>query len=196
MYSLILNSSVAVFSSLSPFPSLSFLLFLSGRISFIWAPNLTADFSICVPHCIVHDAWNEKGKVERTRTHSHTWRRSIQMWRVKSGEKCCRKICRGEIPQHSESQHIRCFTPTLPWIERKCLCACAVNTENIDMRLCWPLTTDDYLNKNGNMCDFSECLCVAWIYISINNIIHDIPLSCIVSHATFISFVQMGNIYR
>lgn len=60
--------------------SLSFPFFsLSIRISFIWALNLTADFSICVSHVVPYmtHIWNEKGKVEK---YTHTVTR-IAIWK-------------------------------------------------------------------------------------------------------------------
>lgn len=81
---------------------LSHSFFLSMTISFIWALNLTADFSLCNMYPTLYGCiwriWNEKGKVEKnTYTHTHT---AMRVWRV---EKCCRKIRRGEIAQAERS---------------------------------------------------------------------------------------------
>lgn len=69
IYSLSLNLG-RFFQSFSlfffPFP-------FSMRTSFIRTLDLTADFSIRIPHCTVHDAYEtRKEKWKNTRTQSHT----------------------------------------------------------------------------------------------------------------------------
>lgn len=169
IYSLTLNLLGGLFFSIILSLSLFLFLFRWEPVSFEWW--IWQLISQCVSHIVPYSTHMKRerksGKIyahSRTRSDENTY-----FDQLSGGEMLSENSKQRRNPTALTNHNI---SVAVCVCSRLCMCDVrALWIRRVSIRLDWPLTTDDYLNNNKKwkyVCDFFECLCVAWIYISIN----------------------------